>query len=273
MVGAGETITAVQLRDLQVLESKPKRTELQEAKLQELIAKRDAPPQLSAGAKTYVEEEFYRDYYGYNFRFTNKYTRKGNEVEQRSIRQVGTFLGYPFATKANPEHMENDFICTSGYDWKVADFVFDQKNVWEPKGLKLFEYEKDLSVYQWQIRGYAMLLNELKGEQISNGAIIRTLMNPPKDEIARQARLLWVEAGNDWNTEIDESFMQEVENEFDFEAKMPIESRLRIHSVDCTENHFELIRQQVKLAQEYYNSLFEKVKTVNRYEIEFFKNK
>lgn len=274
MVGAGPPLTDVQARDLEALQNKPKRTELQEKKMQELIAKRDAGPELSAGAKTYIEEEFYKDYFNYDFRFSNKYTRKGNELEQRSIRQVGEFLGYPFATKATPEYMENEFICTSGYDWKVKGFVFDQKNVWEPKGLKLFDNDKDLPVYEWQIRGYAMLLNELKGEDIKAGAIIRTLMNPPQDEAMKQARLLWVEAGNNWTDPIDESFIDDVANEFDFEGKMPsIADRIRIHKVEATEEHFALIRAYVGLAKEHYSGLFDKVKSVNKDEILFFSNK
>lgn len=269
-------LTEAQQKELSTLLEKIKLTDKQADRRDELIAKRDTPiePKLSEGAKTYIQEEFLKDRFDYGFRFTNRFIEKGKEVEERSIRQVGALLGYPFATKAPERYLENDFLCSSGYDWKVNKFVFDQKNVWNPSGLKLFENDKDLPIYEWQIRGYAMLINELENGTIEAGAVIRSLMNPSAELILKQARLLWVEAGNNYNEEISESFLLEVENEFDFERKFPnIADRVKIHRVECTQEHFELIQVYVKLAQEYYNSLESICLNVNIDEINFFKNK
>ena len=268
-------LTEAQQKELSTLLEKIKLTDIQAKKRDELISKRDTPvvPKLSEGAKTYIEEEFLKDRFDYGFRFTNRFVEKGKEVEERSIRQVGAFLGYPFATKAPEKYLENDFICSSGYDWKVKKFVFDQKNVWSPSGLKLFENDKDIAIYEWQIRGYAMLINELENGSIEAGAVIRTLMNPSAELIFKQARLLWVEAGNNYNDEIPESFLLEVEKEFDFEGKFPnIDDRMKIHRVECTQEHFELIRIYVTLAQKYYDSLETICENVNTNEINFFKN-
>ena len=268
-------LTEAQQKELSTLLQKIVLTDKQADRRDELIAKRDTPiePKLSEGAKTYIQEEFLKDRFDYGFRFTNRFIEKGKEVEERSIRQVGALLGYPFATKAPERYLENDFLCSSGYDWKVNKFVFDQKNVWNPSGLKLFENDKDLPIYEWQIRGYAMLINELENGTIEAGAVIRSLMNPSAELILKQARLLWVEAGNNYNEEISESFLLEVENEFDFERKFPnIADRVKIHRVECTQEHFELIQVYVKLAQEYYNSLESICLNVNIDEINFFKN-
>jgi hypothetical protein len=268
-------LTEAQQKELSTLLEKIKLTDIQAKKRDELISKRDTPvvPKLSEGAKTYIEEEFLKDRFDYGFRFTNRFVEKGKEVEERSIRQVGAFLGYPFATKAPEKYLENDFICSSGYDWKVKKFVFDQKNVWSPSGLKLFENDKDIAVYEWQVRGYAMLINELENGSIEAGAVIRTLMNPSAELIFKQARLLWVEAGNNYNDEIPESFLLEVEKEFDFEGKFPnISDRMKIHRVECTQEHFDLIKVYVKLAQDYYNSLESICSNVNDNAINFFRN-
>lgn len=268
-------LTEAQQKELSTLLQKIVLTDKQADRRDELIAKRDTPiePKLSEGAKTYIQEEFLKDRFDYGFRFTNCFIEKGKEVEERSIRQVGAMLGYPFATKAPERYLENDFLCSSGYDWKVNKFVFDQKNVWNPSGLKLFENDKDLPIYEWQIRAYAMLINELENGTIEAGAVIRSLMNPSAELILKQARLLWVEAGNNYNEEISESFLLEVENEFDFERKFPnIADRVKIHRVKCTQEHFELIRIYVKLAQEYYNSLESICLNMNIDEINFFKN-
>lgn len=268
-------LTEAQQKELTTLLEKIKLTDKQAERREELILKRDTPiePKLSEGAKTYIQEEFLKERFDYGFRFTNRFIEKGKEVEERSIRQVGELLGYPFATKAPEKYLENDFLCSSGYDWKVKNFVFDQKNVWNPSGLKIFENDKDLPIYEWQIRGYAMLINELENGSINAGAVIRSLMNPSAELIFKQARLLWVEAGNNYNEEITESFLLEVEKEFDFEGKFPnIADRVRIHHVECTEEHFELIRIYVKLAQNYYDSLQTICENVNTNEINFFKN-
>ena len=268
-------LTEAQQKELTTLLEKVKLTDKQAERRDELISKRDTPiePKLSEGAKTYIQEEFLKERFDYGFRFTNRFIEKGKEVEERSIRQVGLLLGYPFATKAPENYLENDFLCSSGYDWKVKNFVFDQKNVWNPSGLKLFENDKDLQVYEWQIRGYAMLINELENGSINAGAVIRSLMNPSAELIFKQARLLWVEAGNNYNDEIPESFLLEVEKEFDFEGKFPnIADRVRIHRVECTQEHFELIRIYVALAQKYYDSLQTICENVNTNEINFFKN-
>jgi hypothetical protein len=186
---------------------------------------------------------------------------------------VGKFLGYPFASKAQEKQLENDFLKTSGYDWKVKRFVFDQKNVWDPTGLKLFEDDKELSNYEWQIRGYAMLINELEQGCIESGAIIRVLMNPTEEQVLKQAKIMHVDNGNDWSDPVPIEFVQEVQDMFDFEGKFQnIADRIRIHKVDCTAEHFELIRIYCKLAQDYYASLESKIESVNADTIELFKN-
>lgn len=280
MVGAtlenAPTLTEPQLKRLIELDGKEKLTEKQATELTELLIKRDKKivPTLSKGAKTYIEELFINNKFDCQMKFTNKYTQKGHECEQESIRQVGVFLGYPFATKSPEKFMQNEFLCTSGYDWKTKDFVFDQKNVYEPKGLKLFEDDKEIGIYEWQIRGYAMLLNELENCEIHKGAVIRTLMNPSESIIYQQARIFWKEAGNDWNDEMPEDFINDVREYFNYEAKQPsISDRMLIHSVDCTDGHFKLIEVYCKLGQEYYQSLFDKAIEVNQEEIITFRNK
>jgi len=268
-------LTAVQQRDLDTLLSKEKRTEKQEQTMQELIAKRDTiqVPQLSKGAKSYIEDEFIKDRFGFKKTFTNIYTEKGNLLEQRSIREVGQYLGYKFATKAPEKFMRNDYLKTRGYDWKVKRFVFDQKNVWDPTGLKLFQDEAELAIYEWQIRGYKMLINELEGGEIESGAVIRVLMNPTDEQVLKQAKIMFVDDGNDWSDAMPIEFVQEVQDMFDFEAKFPnIEDRIRIYPVECSAEHEELIRIYVGLAQEYYESLQERVEHVNDGKLSMFRN-
>ena len=270
MMPGKRPLTDAQQKELEELESKGSKSK----KLQELLEKRDKIyyPELSKGAKSFIEEEFIKDRFGYQHSFTNIYTEKGKEEEQRSIRAVGKFLGYPFATKAPEKRLENDFLVTSGYDWKTKRFVFDQKNVWDPTGLKLFDEEKELGVYEWQIKGYAMLINELEGGSIESGAVIRVLMNPSAELIYRQAKTMFVDKGGDWGDDVPADFYNTVEEMFDFEGKFPnIEDRMRIYPVSITQQDMDLIRLYVGMAQDYYNSLFDAVESVKN-NFDMFKN-
>ena len=261
MMPGTKPLTESQKRELEELEAKGSKSK----KLQDLIEKRDKIyyPELSKGAKTYIEEEFIKDRFNYHVAFTNVYTEKGKELEQRSIREVGQYLGYPFATKAPEKRLENDYLVTSGYDWKTKRFVFDQKNVWDPTGLKLFDEEKETAIYEWQIRGYAMLINELEAGEIESGAVIRVLMNPSDEQIYRQAKIMYVDKGGDWGDDVPIDFFNKVADMFDFEAKFPnIEDRMRIYPVEVTSEHIELIKLYVGMAQDYYDSLHDQVDNV-----------
>lgn len=273
---AAPTLTDTQEKELLKLGTSEKLTEKQQARHFELVAKKNtiATPQLSKGAKSYIEDEFMKDRFEFQTSFQNKYTEKGNICEQKSIEQVGKMLGYKFATKAKPKKLENSFIKTNGYDWKVRNFVFDQKNVWQPSGLKIFDEDKDLPIYEWQIRGYAMLLNELEDCKINKGAVIRVLMNPPTLIVQKEIKRMWVDLGNSLDSEISPHFVRNIENMFDFEGKFPdIKDRCRICIVDCADEHFEMIRTYVALAQAYYQSLEAIAESANLTQIETLKNR
>jgi len=268
------TISESNKAEIEKLKAKDKLTEKQAERLKELQEKATTTkqPTLSAGAKSFIEEEFMNDRFGFRTTFTNKYIQKGNECEQRSIEQVGKMLGYEFATKAVKKEMRNQWLVTNGYDWKTKDFVFDQKNVWNPSGLKLFD-EKDISIYEWQIRAYAMLLNEA-GHKIKGGAIVRVLMNPTQELVFKEARKMWADLGNGWDSDIPAKFVQDVQEMFNFEGKYPdVKDRCRIHLVECTQEHFELIKTYVGMAQKYYESLETIVETSNDTKIDFLKLK
>jgi len=266
-LSATDTVTLDSI--LKKKESGKPLTEKQEIDLPKLISKRDeiVKPCLSEGAKTYVQDKWYGEVYEYQKNFTNKYTQKGkSSVEDRSIEQTGRLLGYNFAVK-NLEWKENDY--THGTpDWLVKQFVFDQKNVWEPKGLNFFD-SKLQEIYEWQVKAYCWLFEK------SEGAVIRTLMNPSEAQIRQEARAWWIEASNEnsWNDVIPESFIDEVRDVFDFEGKKPIEDRINILPVSFTEEDRKLIIQQVDLMNEYWIELNSLNESKNIQEIQFFRNK
>ena len=99
-------------------------------------------------------------------------------------------------------------------------------------------------------------------------------MNPTEEQVLKQAKIMYVDQGNDWSDAVPLEFVQEVQDMFDFEGKFPnIADRMRLHKVECTDQHEQLIKIYVGMAQEYYNSLFDRIERVNYDTIELFRNK
>jgi len=256
-------ITDKQLVTLNGLLAKSELTEPQKKEMNRLIKKRDAKPQLSAGAKTYIRDVFYGHKFNYQKRFISKQTHKGNKMEDPAISQIVKMLGLPMVFK-NEKRYENDYINgTPDVPLVPLNFQFDVKNVYYPNGLDLTQkLDHD---YEWQGHGYDSLLG------VDFGMVIKILMNPPDDILQKEARTLWVEAGNEWGAPISEPFMAEVRDYLDFEGKQPIEDRVKIFSFKTEEKQKQEIRDAVKLAREYYQQLENDWKVKNRDEIAFIK--
>ena len=258
---AATKITPKQLETIDKYQAKDSLTENQTQELKRLIEKRDAPPALSQGAKTYVKDLFFGHKFNYQKRFTNKYTQKGNKMEDPAIAEIVKLLGLPMVFK-NETHLENDWTKgTPDVPVKPLNFQFDVKNVYYPNGLDSFDTKPDHD-YLWQGHCYNWLL------EVDHGMIIKILLNPPEDLLEREARTLWVEAGNEWSKPISDDFMDDVRELFDFE-KLPTADRVKIFQFTTTEKEKAEMRQAVELAREYYAELEEAWKVKNTNEIKF----
>ena len=105
----GASITKKQLENLDGLLDRDKLTAKQEQTKTELIEKRDAPPQLSQGAKTRVQEQFLTDEFGIINDFWSKETDKGTECEDESIKLFAKISGI-FGIKKNEKQFENEYF-------------------------------------------------------------------------------------------------------------------------------------------------------------------
>lgn len=152
------SITPLQLQALNDLLSKVKLTEKQAEKRDELIAKRDAPPQLSAGAKTYVRDIVDSIEYKYTSDFYSKETDKGTICEQYSIDLLNrlTFNSYEKFPDGN---YENDYLTSRGCDIKHGRVVRDIKSSWSKKTHPKSWKQAESKLYEWQLRAYMMLFD------------------------------------------------------------------------------------------------------------------
>ena len=176
----GASITEKQLETLDTLIQKEKRTEKQETTLFELIAKREAPPQLSQGAKTRVDEQFLADAFGINREFWSKETDKGNECEDESIKLFAKVAGI-FGIKKNEKQFENDFFKGTP-DIVTDDAVIDIKTSYSGSTFPWFANELPETAYFYQVQAYLYLT----GRQ--NGFVAYCLTNSNDDQINDEVR-------------------------------------------------------------------------------------
>jgi hypothetical protein len=254
-------LTEIQAKELAELIEKGSKSK----KIQELTDKRDKVPELklSAGAKTYIEDVWYGDYFEFQKSFHNKYVEKGNLKEDASIKALSKYLG--FMTVKNESYLSNEFIHgTPDVRLNNPKCTIDTKNVYYPNGLEFFKDSEEKIIYQWQIHGYNFL------DQKETGFVARILMNPPAHILEKEVWMYWKNSGNDGQPNDD--FRNEVQEMFNFEKK-PIDERVNLFRVDTTENELTIIKKAVELSNDYYNELTERFGNRNKEVIEFFKSK
>lgn len=241
----GATITEKQLAELDGLLSKVKLTEKQAEKRDQLIAKRDAKPELSKTAQTVVEEQLLKDVFGINREFWSKETDKGNECEQDSIdllKKVGALFGI----EKNEEKFENDFLRGTP-DVLGDEPVIDVKTPWSGSTFPWFAQELPDKAYEWQLRGYMALT----GRRV--GYIAYCLTNATEeiiqDEIRRTA---WREKLIDPTDEQLDEIETRVRWQMEFDH-VPDALRVKLFKVEHDEKAEQSIRDRVELCREYYN--------------------
>lgn len=258
-------VTPKQIEIIADYQGRESLTENQAKELKRLIDKRDAPPSLSKGAKTYLKDVFFGQVFDFEKRFTNKFTEKGNEMESPAIAKIIDYLGLPMVVK-NEQHYSSDYTKgTPDAVLKALNFQFDVKNVFYPKGLNSFEGEA-IHNYTWQIHAY----NNMVG--VEHGFVIKILLNPSEETIYREARVFWVDGGGDWKEPIPNDFINDVRDYYDFEAKKPIEDRIKMFHVETKQEHKDLIKQAVELSRIELNRLAEEWKSKNQNEIQIIRS-
>lgn len=255
-------ITEKQLEKLNQLIEKYKLTEKQAEEKAKLITKRDAPPALSQGAKTYVKELFFEKKSDFRKQFTNKFVEKGDLVESKSINEVCKLLKLPLVVK-NEQHFENDWIKgTPDTIFKPLNFQLDIKSVYYPTGLDTFEDSLD-SDYIWQGHSYDWLTG------VDNAFVCKILLNPPAHILEKE---VWIHAKQAGVDQPDDNFRAEVYDLFDFEKKMKLEDRVKMYHIETTEADIKHIKTCVDLSRSYYAELEEKWNSKNENEINIIKS-
>lgn len=238
--------TPKQLAYLNELQAKAKRTAKQEETLEELIAKRDAKPSLSAGAKTYCEQWLKEQIGFYNRRaeFSNKYTERGIQCEPAAIELLADAMGYGMISK-NEQHFEDDDI-TGTPDVLVPHTVDDVKSSWDWRTFPLFSDELPESDYYYQGQCYMALTGRPKA------SVNYCLIDTPEEFIEREAFYVSKRAGFN---EVEMELYDEVRAKMTYDG-LPLSLRFKRYEFERDETTITAIRQQVKLCRDYIKNLY-----------------
>lgn len=236
-------LTAKQHELLEELLGKIKLTEKQAEKRDELIAKRDQPVELSAGAKTLIEDCIDRIVYQYEEDFSNPKTEKGWAVEDDSI-ELYNSLYFTSYSKLNEgdKHYSLSYDILGGHP-DIVDCerrkVIDIKSSWTKKTFPKTPEKAYDTGYQWQVKLYLYMLSKITGEEWRHGEVAHALVTTP------------------------ENIKPEWENDtLHYVDHLPDNLRLTIVPVELTDDDILKIDRRIKSAKEYaemyYNKLMSK---------------
>lgn len=256
--GKGSVLTEKQSAELERLQGLPSRTEKQEATLQEYIAKRDAPPELSETAKSYLKEVYMTYKYGKESlggSERSKYTIKGRSVEDQSIMMLSRIDGLPY--DKNQERFTNAYL-TGEPDILVRDEngnitkVIDIKSSWDGASL-LSNIGNPLNpLYYWQVNGYMALTGATEAE------VCYCLVNMPQEIIEGEKKRIFYTMNPATEENVDyKKAIERLENAMTFD-EIPIKERVVRFSMKRDEEIIQKIEKRVIQCREWLQD-FEKL--------------
>jgi hypothetical protein len=256
----GSVLTEKQGLELERLLGLPSRTEKQEITLQELLAKKDAVPELSETAKSYLKEVYMYHKYGKESlggSERSKYTIKGRSVEEQSIMMLSRIDGLPYEKNQN---RFTDKYLTGEPDVIVRDKdggitkIIDIKSSWDGASL-LSNIGSPLNpLYYWQINGYMALTGAVEAE------VCYCLVNMPQEIIEGEKKRIFYTMNPATEENLDyKKAIERLENAMTFD-EIPIRERLVRFSVKRDEDVIEKIQKRVIQCREWLAE-FEKMHT------------
>jgi hypothetical protein len=157
MTDAKGSITEIRLKEIDTLVEKARTpkglTAIQGARLDELVAKRDAPPKLSDTCTKYLVELYVLHKYGRRKEVESRAMNKGIQVEEDSITLYSRYKKLPFFK--NETNLVDEFF--TGTPDNITDRIKDVKSSWD-----IFTFFNTTRVelckkYDYQLRVYMRL--------------------------------------------------------------------------------------------------------------------
>lgn len=178
--------------------------------------------ELSKTVQSYCKEWIKEQLYGVKKEFSNKYTDKGNLMEDNAIEMTIGWLGLPLLTEKNEQFFEDDYF-TGTPDIILDDEIIDIKCSYDCFTFPLFEDELPNKDYYSQLQVYMHLTGKRKAR------VVFCLMNTP-DGVA------------DW------------EEKHDYSNVNP-ELRYKKYAFEYDADHIEFLKSQVDKCRKFINTL------------------
>lgn len=244
MTGLNKGLTEKQIELFTELHDKMKSgkiTDKQIVTYGQLLEKKNQKPQLSVGAKSFIEEKHKEVLFGKSKDITNKYLSKGIEVEEFSITL------YSEVTKKlylkNKETFKNDFLI--GTPDNVQGKIRDIKSSWDFTTFPIHETEIPNQLYYWQLQAYMDLTN------LNESELIYCLVDTPLQIIEDEKRRVSWKLGY---IDLPDDLSEEIENNLTY-SKIPKELRVKIFKVEKSESDIQLMHDVIKMARTYMDEL------------------
>lgn len=226
-------LTDKQQEELDKLLSKPtdKLTDIQKAKVNELLAKRDEV-KLSKGAKTHIEELVDQHVYEYTPTFDSKETKKGIMMESYAIDFLNTQWFANF-NKAEVSYKHGPLGGHPDIEDNDEKMIVDIKCSWSKKTFPKLPRFIDNSTYEWQGKLYLYMKSKMTGEDWRKFRLVYVLMNTPEELIP------------EWE-----------QDDLHYVDHLDPKHRITYIEYELTDDDIKKIESRVKMALEYANEYF-----------------
>jgi hypothetical protein len=203
-------------------------------------------PELPEGTKTHCRNWLKGQILNRRRDISNKFTEKGNIMEDESIDFIAKMLNYGMLIK-NEEYFNNNYIEGTPDILVGSDEVIDAKNSWSHETFPLLETTPTTNDYYWQGQGYLDLTNR------THFKLIYVLSDTPEHLIERQARQYCINNGyEELDMEIYQRFLDDMTYD-DIEDKYKIKS----FYYERNDSDIQAIYKRVKLCRKYIKTLIE----------------
>jgi len=217
-------------------------TQNQKDEYEKLLIKRDAKPELSAGAKSYCQQWLKEKIYGRRCEVKSKYLEKGNICEDYAIEMLNWIFKKKYVK--NEQYFENEYM--TGTPDIIETMIRDIKNSWSVESYPLFDL-KVKNEYYWQMQGY-MSLTGLK-----QASVDFCLVNAPENLIAKEAKQASYES-----SKTDYELYQHYTHLLTFDDIDP-RKRVRSFPVAYNQNDVDRIEQRVEICRVYIQELINRM--------------
>ena len=209
---------------------------------------------LSKTLRTNLELWYKEQLYGKKAEFNSKYTDKGTQVEEDSLRWVSRHLGWGMVLETNKDSFEDEHF-TGTPDLILGDTVVDLKNSWDFTTFPLFgEYSDVDKAYYYQLQVYMHLTGKKKAK------LVYILTNTPMHLIEKEVRYKCADLKNR-GIGYDEEEVEKALIEFHSYDHIRNDLKVKTYDFEYNEEAIKKMQDQVDKAREYINRLDNKYGT------------